>query len=355
MLIYGKEDIAIVESNNIKALIYSNKKVTLGKSSHVTGAVSGMNVTIETDSTITYDAASVSNNELGGFCVAGPSTDHFDIDHNGSAILCVDTTVTVTAEDVGNATDTGYTGTITLNSNSTASNKGDWSLLTGGGSFSNGIAGDGVATYSFVSGDNGIAVFSLDTSNSNTTLPLNLSVADGSIVDDDLEGPLNLSADGFTVTGSALVQADPIDTNLPIANQVAGTDFDVFIAAYGQTATDPDCGIIEAYNGNKTLILAASYIDPGSGTITPTFTATPTPFSAGQAQVSVKYKDAGKITLDFTEGSVSGSSQPFVVTPARFAIALEDTPPSASDDSSDKYRKGRRGLFSDGDRAGRGG
>ena len=40
---------------------------------------------------------------------------------------------------------------------------------------------------------------------------------------------------------------DPIDT------QIAGAPFAIHLAAYGTTPSDPTCGIIETYDGNKPL------------------------------------------------------------------------------------------------------
>jgi MSHA biogenesis protein MshQ len=259
--------------------------------------------------------------------------DHFDIDHNGSAIYCQPTPVVVMAEDVSNNTLTTYTGEVSLNTNSGI---GDWSLNSGAGLLDNGAENDGIATYRFDSADNGVAVFNLDHGDTNTTTPLsiNIAVSEGSATDDDLEGLLSFSASGFTLTGQPLVNnpPNPIDTNLPVAVQTAGTDFSLYIAAYGQLPGDASCGVIESYQGSKALNFSFAYNDPSTGTIMPTVNGNPISlpsavnFVQGQAECVVKYKDVGKISLAVTDSVLIGSSNPFVVKPARFDIQLLGNP-----------------------------
>lgn len=264
--------------------------------------------------------------------VSGP--DHFDIDHNSSAIYCQPTAITVTAENADGSSYEDYDGTITLD---TDTGIGTWSLTSGNGTLIDVDDNDGIATYSYsiASGadDNGVAVFSLDHSDTpiavTTPLAMNIVVEDGSITDDDLEGLLNFSASGFTLTGSPLTNGtDPIDTNLPVATQTAGTDFNVYIAAFGQTPTDASCGIIEAYNGNKAITFTHGYSDPTTGTVSPTIdaqsiaSAITVNFVNGQASVVEKYKDVGEIILSARDGQLIGLSNPFVVRPAYFDIAL---------------------------------
>lgn len=119
----------------------------------------------------------------------------------------------------------------------------------------------------------------------------------------------------------------------PVANQIAATDFNVHITAYGTTETDADCGVIENYTGSKTLNFTGSYINPitgtnslsinGSGiTMTPPATSRSITFNNGQAVVVANYKDAGKIQFSIEDNtgpaSIRGSTNDFVVKPASF-------------------------------------
>ncbi|WP_019528129.1 DUF6701 domain-containing protein [Dasania marina] len=297
---------------------------------------------------ISNASAAVITDQIAEATIDVPSgPDHFDIDHNTNAIYCLNTPVTVTAENADNTTYEDYNGTITLDTNSGI---GTWTLLTGEGSFNDATANDGIATYTYSNvigaDDNGVAVFNLDHGDTDTTVPLsiNISADDGSASDDDLEGNLNFSESGFTITGSALVNNPPntIDTNLSVVAQTAGSDFAIHIAAFGTTPSDPSCGVIESYQGVKSLNFAHSYADPTTGSLLPTIngnaisSAIDVTFVSGQASITEKYKDVGQILLTVTDGSTAGSSNPFVVKPASFEIQIAGNP-AATDASGNAF------------------
>nr|WP_101758885.1 PA14 domain-containing protein [Oceanicoccus sp. KOV_DT_Chl] len=272
-----------------------------------------------------------------------PTTDHFDIDHSGSAIFCAPTLVTVTAEDITDATDVAYARTVTLD---TGSGDGNWILNSGDGSFDNGTDGDGVATYTYSINDNGVASFLLDRSGASESdlLTINIAVTDGGISDDNDEGDLTFAVSGFTITGEALTAGvDP--ATLPIGTQVAGTDFNAYIAAYGQSPTDPVCGVIEAYTGDKTLTFAVNYNNPNTGVEGVIASPSPITFNQGQAVLPLKYKDVGSINFTANDGSLSGAGiNDFVVLPHHFAIypsgtAADVSTYNAADENGVIYRK----------------
>ncbi|MGH8265315.1 MAG: DUF2341 domain-containing protein, partial [Steroidobacteraceae bacterium] len=76
-------------------------------------------------------------------CV-GLGVDHFVITHDGYGINCVNENITVALRDAANAPYTTYTQQVTLD---TQTGKGTWSLVTGGGTFTDAVANDGIATY----------------------------------------------------------------------------------------------------------------------------------------------------------------------------------------------------------------
>ena len=262
------------------------------------------------------------------------AVDHFDIDHDNTGIHCVAETITVTAEDLGGGAVTDYTGAVTLD---TQSGEGTWSLLTGNGSFSDGAANDGLATYTFADADNGVAVFRLSYEEGSGFIDVDVYESGGSPRDDDTEGNLTWYASGFTVTASALPNPPPNPINDPIASQTAGTAFNVHIAAYGTTATDTECGIIESYTGSKSLKFWSTYQNPASGTVRVTVNGTSIAtaegsssaqsvgFTNGQALVSSKYKDVGQIRISLKDDTVPisairGATNSFVVLPDDFVI-----------------------------------
>jgi hypothetical protein len=268
--------------------------------------------------------------------VTCPGTDHFVIAHDGLGIHCLAEAMSVTAALADGSTDTTYSGTIVLD---TQSGTGSWSLLSGNGVFSDALAGDGLASYTFAAVDNGVASFALDYQSG--TASIDVDAYEGAIRDDDTEGNLLFSPSGFTVTTTALSNPPPavIDTAIPA--QTAASSFTLHLAAYGQTPSDPTCGIIESYSGARNLNFWSSYDNPASGTLQVAVNgasvavseaaagAQVVSFVNGQASVAVNYPDVGRIMLamkDDTTGNpdlpngIAGSSNPFVVKPAGFVL-----------------------------------
>ena len=261
----------------------------------------------------------------------------FLITHDNQGIHCLQEPMTVTAVDGGGATATGYAEAVTL---TTGSGCGTWSLDSGTpANFDDATADDGVATYTFDPSDGGVATFFLSYEEGPAVLDIDVyQTNDTSIRDDETEGTLTFAPDGFTITNSALGNPPPDPIVDPITTKTAGTDFDMHIAAYGQTATDPECGVIETYTGNRELKFYMDYDNPGTGsrfatiddqTITGTLataTSQTVSFAAGQAVVTAKYKDAGEISLNVADDdtyahTLTGSSNPFVSKPAALVVS----------------------------------
>lgn len=266
--------------------------------------------------------------------------DHFKIAHDGFGINCVDETINVSARDPADAVYALYNGSITLD---TQSGRGTWVLVSGNGSFNDATADDGLASYTFDPADNGTATFALQYRQGAASFDIDAyETAMPSVRDDDTEGALVFSPSGFTVTTNVLTNPPPDPINDPIGAQTAGTGFTLHIAAYGQTPTDPQCGVIEAYTGAKNLKFWSTYGNPATGTIQATVNGTAVAtneagagaqavnFTNGQAQVTAKYKDVGQIRLDMKDDNVGdpnlptgirGGSNNFVVKPARFELS----------------------------------
>ena len=272
-------------------------------------------------------------------CAVG-GTPEFVITHDSYGIHCQAETLQVLVRDGSTGTPlTGYTEQITLD---TQSGFGSWSLTSGGGSLVDASPNDGLATYAWPSGES-TATFSLYYPEGAATIDVDVfQSSDTSVRDTDTESTMTFSASGFTVTAGALPNPPPGAITPFNAAQTAGTDFLVHIAAYGQTPTDPSCGIIESYTGGKNLEFWLTRQDPAGGTITATIdtaaigvgegAATPRPvtFTNGQAQVTAKYKDVGRIQLSTKDTSpadpdlasgIRGATSGFVVKPAEFRLS----------------------------------
>jgi len=270
--------------------------------------------------------------------VCGSVLDHFVVSHDGLGINCLTENVTVTAAQADGSPFTGYTGTMTLD---TQSGTGTWTLGVGSGTFNDVTANDGLATYAFVVADNGVASFGLDYRTGAATI--NIDTFEGLIRDDDTEGDLVFSPSGFTVTAAALSNPPPSVINTVIPAQTAATNFTLFLAAYGQTPTDATCGIIESYTGAaRNINFWSNYNNPVTGTlrvaVNGTNVATTEAASApqlvtflnGQASITTNYPDVGQLTLamkDDTTGNpdlpngIAGSSNAFIVRPAGFVLS----------------------------------
>jgi serine acetyltransferase len=260
--------------------------------------------------------------------------DYFSVSHDTQGIHCAAEPVSITAKNADGSTTTDYTGTITLD---TQTGTGSWRLPTGSGNFVDTTANDGLATYTFVASDNGQASFELDYTEGTPTL--NIDVYDDTIRDDDLESDITFSASGFTVTESALSNPTLNPINKLISTKTAGALFNVHLAAYGTTAADPQCGIIESYTGSKNLILTTNYINPSNGSVAATGGGVVV-FTNGQALVNTQYKDTGKVQLIMSDSdtSISGSSGNFVVKPASLNIELSGTNQHADDHQGSVYK-----------------
>ncbi len=272
-----------------------------------------------------------------------PSIDHFVVIHDGYGINCLDETITVRAEDVSGNPVTNYTEQITLD---TQTGDGTWTLVAGSGTFDDATPGDGLATYTWPSGESE-AVFSLSYEQGTNSFDIDVyQTSDTLLRDDDTEGSIAFSPNGFTLTAAPLANPPPA-TIVPFsAPQTAGADFPIYIAAYGQTPNDPVCGIIEAYTGTKNLKFWFDYVDPVAGSVAATIDSAGIPaseaaasnqsvtFANGQAAVTGKYKDVGLLRISVKDDSqahpdlptgIRGATADFVVKPFRFVLSnVED-------------------------------
>ncbi len=263
----------------------------------------------------------------------------FTITHNAIGIHCLAETITVHVVDaVANTPVLNYNWPVQLD---TQNGFGSWSLVTGTGAFSDGPTADGIADYTWPLGQTQ-ATFALSYPEGPPSLDVDVfQTGRPSIRDDDAEGPLKFSASGFTLTTVAL--PNPPGAVPTFANQTAGAQFSLHLAAFGQSASDAVCGIIETYDGPKNLKFWSQYVDPAVGTLAVAIDGVaaaateaaaavqPITFAAGQAVVPAKYKDVGRIRIFAKDDSapnaelpagITGATPNFVVRP--FAFTLTD-------------------------------
>lgn len=284
------------------------------------------------DEVVIYDEALSSSQinvlkEQVRYCEA-PTLERFTLSHDGAGIYCsAGETVLLEARNNYGDVHSTYTGTVTLD---TQTGSGSWVATTGAGFLRDAIPGDGMATYTFVAADQGQVAFTLQYPDGPKTF--NIDAYDGAVRDDDSEDDFVFSASGFLLTANPVTDPPASD---PVSTQLAGQNFPIYITAYGTTSTDPVCGVIESYTGDRSLRLWGEYLDPVSGSFSMTIDgqvismgtyqrAQTVRFDQGKASVNVKYRDAGKIRLrvyDLNEADViTGNSNGFVVKPVAFEL-----------------------------------
>lgn len=284
--------------------------------------------------------------------VEAPSADHFDINHDTTAVTCEAEPITIEVHNADHTVSTAYLGTLNL---STSTGNGDWSVITGLGILNNGTADDGIATYSMVAGDSGVVVLGLKDT---TVETVNINVTDGSV--SESTGTALASEDQnlvFSQTGFRFIDAANVAT---IDTQIAGKDSSVAPGAqtlYIQAIRTSDDGIsctgVFADTTTTNIDLGSTCTNPGSCLVgqrvsvtnnaTTTAIANPQNQDAGQnytsvpltfttnsrAQIVLNYSDAGEIQLNARyniplEGGgpsgnfMTGNSNNFVVRPFGF-------------------------------------
>ncbi|MEL7448930.1 MAG: DUF6701 domain-containing protein [Pseudomonadota bacterium] len=279
----------------------------------------------------------------------------FVVNHDNSGIHCLDEPVRVDVIDSLSGTPRiDYNAQVELD---TGNGRGTWTLLSGSGAFSDATGDDGLATYSWPLGES-TAQFALTYPAGPPSLNVDVfQLSDPLVRDQDAEGNLVFSPSGFTVTGAALSNPPPAIIAPFSGPRIAGTDMPLFITAYGQTATDPECGVIETYTGTRPLTFWSSYLDPGTGTVLMGVDTTPVAtsegaaaprnvtFTNGQAALTAKYKDAGLVQLLVKDDStthpdlptgIRGATSAFVSTPQQFLLTtIEDTGGNANPAAAD--------------------
>ncbi|MFN3237024.1 MAG: DUF6701 domain-containing protein [Pseudomonadales bacterium] len=312
----------------------NNRRIRLRDRTNFTGMIlSDGKVELKNDVTLNLSTTELSAIGMESTCENdGTSTglSHFVITHDGAGIHCLPESFTVTAVNRDGDTITDFDEEITIN---TQTGRGTFTLLSGGGSFVDGITDDGLMAYRFAAIDQGVATFALNYQQGTSSFDLDAYLTtDSDTRDDDTEGNLLFQPTGFTVTQSALSNPPPATINDPVTAQVAGTSFNIHLTAYGESPTDGTCGVIESYSGNQNLAFWLDYDDPSTGTIVPTVAgqgiavseaaavSQTVTFSSGQASVPVKYKDVGRIQIEMKDGAIRGATAPFVVRPADLVV-----------------------------------
>ncbi|MBI5618700.1 MAG: hypothetical protein HY943_20680 [Gammaproteobacteria bacterium] len=315
--LYPAATFAIKDDSTFTGLLYApdaGNTVSFASTNTITGAViSAGSLSVGSSASIVF--TSTTANFIGSIATSTctSTSDHIALSGSTTAVTCAATSVTVTIHKADHGVNTAFTGAVAL---STSTSHGDWTLASGSGTFDNGAANDGAATYTFVAGDAGTAQFTLKDTVVETA---NLDATDGSI--SETTGSATAAEDlgiAFAQTGF-LFLADGV--NGAIGNQIAGKSSGTAPGAQTLTLaavrTSDSTGVCQAaLGGAQTVSLAYECISPatcagstfqiGSTTIAANASGTvsgyasvPLTFDAatGRAAFTATYQDAGSTRL----------------------------------------------------------
>jgi MSHA biogenesis protein MshQ len=269
--------------------------------------------------------------------------DHYAVSTAATAVNCAPAPVTITAHTSAHAalatSDSVALGTSTAH--------GDWTLTTGSGAFAAGASNSGAATYTYAAADNGAAVFALrDTFAEAVTI----NVTDGSVTAKSgtataaEDSPLTFVASGFIITNgsnvaSAIATQDAgVASTISLALQAVRTDTKTgACTSVFASGTSVTIGLAYQCNNPSVCVAGQTFTITNNGTTTAlasnpnssltNYTQVPLRFSTANAEalVSVKYSDAGQVTLaekyaiPLANGAASGNTMlgagQFVVQP----------------------------------------
>lgn len=272
---------------------------------------------------------------------AATGTDHVSVSAANAGSTCAISAVAVTPHTAAHAAPTGGGGVIRL---STSSGKGDWSVVSGAGTVANGTANDGLATYTYASGETRAVLGLMHTSPGTVTVGVADNATGASLTAKtpaaELANTIAFSGGGFTVTDASGVAVSDM-------TQIAGTTS----MTYYLKATSASC--TNAFNNVvKSVDMAFECINPvtcqspvvtitnaSTGAVTALQTGVPAgsdpaavttykPVSLNfnsnsLAPFKLNYPDVGDITLYFryTPSSMLSESNAFVVKPAGFVLS----------------------------------
>ena len=202
---------------------------------------------------------------IAAFAPAPAPLSYFTITHDGFSTSCTNQEITITAYDVNGNIKTDYVGTISL---STDLNNGNWTQFPVTGTLTDTPGDDdGMATYEFVSGDNGAVTLNFVNPHNET---IEFSVADGGITDDNSQPSLVVSSCepiiGDTQCYSGLVgSVDIFGSETSSARAVI-----MSIARESVTGNDPDIDPTSVvFDGQQMSFIATAEATTG-GTINTT-------------------------------------------------------------------------------------
>lgn len=262
----------------------------------------------------------------------GSGVASFSINTGGAtASTCVAKNITITALNSAGGTMTSYTGTINI---TTSTSRGDWAIVSAGGTLSNGTSDDGAASYTFVSGDNGVITLSLS-----HLLAQQLTI---SVVDSVLSSATGTSSTVSFSDNTFVFTEDASNRITGTDVAVAGRAHDYQVTLYRRDTSQspPNCAVATNYAGSKSLKawITRGGTDPGGaapaigavslGNSQPAANNLTLTFTSGVASFNLTTTDVGKYAINFRDdttasltAAITGSSNALTVRPFAMVVS----------------------------------
>jgi hypothetical protein len=290
---------------------------------------------------------------------------HYRVQNNATGVNCQAEHITITAHDAThNAVSVNNTRTITVTAQFVSGaggpgNRGDWSVVSGGGTLNNGAADDGVAAYTFAAAGESSIVLGLKNTWAQT---VNVAVSDGGA--SDTSGTANADAgyeQNLTFDAAGFRFVDAADNLIPsqVSGATSGTLRLQAIQSSACTGAGACTGVCTAPPGfvsgaTVSVELASECVNPvtcqagqqvsitnsGSSAIAANnsaavsaYSTKPLQFGANAvASFTLNYPDAGAIRLHAryniplgtgagSSNTITGASNAFVVKPYSFQVS----------------------------------
>lgn len=244
------------------------------------------------------------------------SPDHYEIAIDGTTgdsltlvpgIACVGSMITITGHDASHFPSASGEA-ISL---STSTGKGDWTLMSGGGAFSNGTLGDGIATYTFPPAEQAVTFYFNYTDPTTDPETVNINVGAAFSVD-PLEDP-SLQVNDAGLLFYNIDDDGPTSTD-PIPTQISGKPTDELpgihlITIEGVRSADNDSTVCTPlFDAGNVLDIgfAAECLDPATCSVAPA-----SDFTINGVTMTPATNNSGPGTAaSFTDISITMANQP---------------------------------------------
>ncbi|MFT6896296.1 MAG: putative acyltransferase (DUF342 family) [Paraglaciecola sp.] len=96
LALYAFGDITLNNQATVSAVVYAQGSLNLGSASYIYGAATASDITLGTDSRLSYQASEVRSGDIDALCTI-ETVDHYRIEHDGQGLICAAEAITLKA------------------------------------------------------------------------------------------------------------------------------------------------------------------------------------------------------------------------------------------------------------------